>query len=383
MRKMLQWSFLFFMLVSLPALACNLVSGEDAPPPLETGEDAVQDGDDLATSAPAATVPTGEGDEQQTDDADPSAESGEAPPLPDFGVLNEDLSQFNSYRIEVSLRFEQSADATQVGMMTMNTARVVEPSASHVEVTLSGSLAEDMAELGEGATLTFTEIGETSYSILPGLGCVSGAGGANLGGEFDDVLDTDDLLGDIEGAEYVGEETVHGVATYHYRFDENDIPDGDDSLSEVNGDLYISQEDEYLVRMVMDGVGDLDMFGEGEGEEGNLHLEFNVLDVGLPITIEPPAECDSAGSEYPVMDGAIDLASFAGLTTYSVDASFEDVVTFYQEEMAALGYQAADDQFIAEDTAILSFTAEDRPSVSVSLGVDDGVVSVLITAAND
>ena len=379
MRRILRWSFLFFMLASLPALACDLVTGDDAPPAVDSGEDGGQGSEVLPTAAPVATV---EVEDQPSDGVPPSGEAGEAPPLPDFGALNEDLSQFNSYRIQVGMRFEDSADPTQSGMLTMTTARVVEPPATNVEVTLSGSLAEDMAELAEGATLTFTEIGETSYSIVPGLGCISGIGGAEMAAEFTDVLDTDDFLGDIEGAEFIGEETINGVATYHYRFDENDIPDTDDSLREVTGDVYISQENEYVVRMVVDGVGALDMFGGGSDQEGNLHLEFNVTDVGQPITIEAPAECEGAESDFPVMDGAVDLATFAGLTTYSVNASLDDVVTFYQEEMAALGYQAAADQFISEETAILNYTAEDGQSVTVTLGVDGDTVSVLITPAD-
>ena len=369
-RNFWRWSFVFFLLVSLPALACNLVSGDDGVPSADGGDEVASSTDDgLPTAVPAATVPSGE------DGVAP----GEAPELPQFGPLSEALAQFNSYRMQVEMRFEDSGDANEAGMMTMSRAQVLDPPASSVDITFSGSFAEDMEGSGDEVTLAFIEVGDSSYSVVPGLGCMSGLGGAELAGEFDDLLDADEFVGEIEGAEYVGEETVNGVATHHYRFDESSIEQDDDQLRDVNGDIYVSQEHAYVVRMVFDGVGNLDVLEEGQAD-GSVHFEVNVTDVGQEISIEVPAGCDAAGQEYPVMDGASDVTTFAGLTSYSISATMEDVVSFYQEEMTARGYSAADEQLITESTALMTFSAEGLPTVSVTLSEDGDSVDVLIVS---
>lgn len=370
-RKLWHWSMLLFLFASLPALACNLFSGNDSPP-VEVGDGDEVDpgsGEELATAVPRATVPAGE-DANGPD---------EGPALPEIRALDDALAQFGSYRIQVDMRFSDSADSTQSGTMTMNTARVLEPPASSVELSFSGALAEEAEGIGEGATLSFIEIGGSSYSLIPGLGCISGAGGADMANEFDDVLDADELLNELENAEYVGEEMVNGIATYHYRIDESSLSNTGGDFQDATGDLYISQEQQYVVRMVVDGTGNVDVLGENV-PDGNIHLELNVLDVGQPITIEVPAECEAAASEYPVMEGASSLATIAGLTTYSVDATLEEAVNFYREEMAARGYTASEDAFITEDTALITFSAEGQPTVSVTLNAEGDTVSVVIAA---
>jgi hypothetical protein len=368
MKTTLRWSILFFLLASLPALACNALSGED------------EAGPTLAATA----VSTVEDGAQQTPTEAPQGDPGsaDAPPLLEFGDLNEDLARFNSYRINVQMNFEESGDSGGSGTMSFSTARVLDPPASSVTIDISGDLAGELGEMAEGTSMSFTEIGDESYTVLPGFGCISGggAGGAEAVQEFDDVLDTSDVIGEIEGAEFVGEETVNGIATYHYRFDENDVPQSDTDMRVLDGDVYVSKEDNYVVRMIVSGVGGLDVFGGESAEEGTIRMEYNVLDVGQPITIEAPPDCGESGSSHPVMEGASGLATFAGFTSYEVEASPESVVAFYREEMAALGYELSSEQGLGEDAALLTFSAEGQEDVSVTIGSENGVVTVLIAS---
>lgn len=368
MKTILRWSILFFLLAGAPALACKALTGDDGAGPT------------LAATA----VSTVEDGAQQTPTEAPQDEPGatDAPPLLEFGALNEDLARFNSYRINVQMNFEGSADSGDSGTMSFSTARVVEPPASSVTIEVSGDLAGELGEIAEGTSMSFTEIEGETFTVLPGFGCISGggAGGAEAVEGFDDVLDTDEVIGEIEGAEFVGEETVNGIATLHYRFDESDVPQADTDLGELDGNVYVSREDDYVVRMVVSGVGTLDVFGEGSTEEGTFSMEYNVLDVGEPITIEVPADCGETGSSFPVMEGATGVATFAGFTSYEVEASPESVVAFYQEEMAALGYELDSEQGLGEDAALLTFSAEGQEDVSVTIGSEEGVVTVLITS---
>lgn len=387
----LRWAGLFLVLASFPALACNLVARDEPTTPLAGDEVTVEDGSDRGEEL----GPT----EPARDDAPTAGEGGR--PFPEVGSLNSALEQFNSYRIQMTVRFEDASDATRSGTMTMNTSRIVNPPATAVEMQMSGSMAGGADS--EGASLAFYQVGDTNYSLVPGLGCMSGLGGAEMFGDLSGEFDPDELSSDIESAEYVGEETVNGVATYHYRFDETDFEDQDE-FSEMSGSIYISQEHQYVVRIVMEGAGewDLDDFGEDDLDDlfefddanddldddndddgrGTIHVEMNVIDVGQSFTIEAPAECTAAGGDLdlPVMEGGSELSSFAGLTTYSVNAPLQDVVAFYREEMTLRGYQEAEGSFIAEGTALMTFNAEGMPSVTVTLGADGGTTTVLITS---
>lgn len=372
-RSIWRWGLLLLMLVSLPALACNLVSGDEVESPPggeESGDTVGTDEDTGAEQIP--TAPAGDVDEP----------AGDGPAFPELGALNDALAQFSSYRTQVDMQFEDGGDSSQSsGTMTINTSRILEPPATSVEMMVSGNFAEESEALGENLTLSFIEVGDTSYSIVPGLGCVSGMGGAELADEFDTAFDADDLTDELNNPEYVGEETINGVATHHYRFDETNITQENGELRDVRGDIFISQEHQYVVRMVVDGVGD--MGDDDQPSEGNIHFELNVLDVDQSFTIDVPAECDSAAAEFPVMEGASELTTFAGLTTYSVNATLEDVVAFYEEEMALRGYESSEDSFFTEGTALMTFVAEGQPTVSVTLGTEDGEVTVLIASVEN
>lgn len=372
MRGLGRWGLLFFLLASLPVLACNLVTGGESPA-LPSAEDGVADDGvaQEATLAPTAAVP---GDD---DAGEPPADG--SPAFPQISSIEQALSQFNSYRIRMEMQFESSADPSRTGTMTMLTARVVNPPARSVELQVSGRFAEEFEALVDEVTVSFVEAGGESYSIMPGIGCVSGLGGAELVEEFASELDADDLLDDIGSPEYVGEETIDGVATHHYRFDETDLDDDSDDLRAMQGDIYVSQEHGHVVRMVIDGTGELDL--ADDDSDGRFHIEMNVIDVGQPITIEPPAACGQAAADLPIMAGASDVVTIAGLTTYSVNATLEDAITFYQEEMALRGYEQSADPFITDITAFITFTAPDKPSITVSLGADGANVDVLITPA--
>lgn len=359
----LRWLFGLLLLASLPALACGLMNGGDEQPPelaAETTIEVEENGGELPEARPDSEPPAG------------------APAFPDLEDMNTNLENFDSYRADVILSYEGiGEEGTRSGAMRIQTSEIAEPRASEVIMTLEGDLPEEMM----GAeTLTFTEIGGQSYTIFPGFGCVAGTAD-EAGGTTDDfgaMIETDDILGEIEDAEYLGEETINGVATFHYRFDERHVQQ-DDGLDEVEGHIYISQELSYVVRMVFDGTGEMDLFDTGEMGNSDIHMEYNVTDVNVPFVIEPPAECAESGGDYPVMDGATEQASMMGFSSYKVEAALEDVIAFYDAEMVALGYQPDEEQMVFEDTAILGYSREGS-AVTITATEEAGVVSVLITS---
>jgi hypothetical protein len=372
----LQWLIVFLVLLSLPTLACGLLGGEEAPtevPATEApAEEEVEEEVIEATDTPEPA-------EAPTETPEPAAE---APELGDLSDLGSTLENFESYRLSVVMSFTgEGSDAQEAGV-NIETARVSDPLSSRTTISLRGQMVE---EAGGMDSLSIAEVEDQVFMVLPGMGCVAGSGD-ELGGatdEFSDIFDTEDLLGEVDGAEFVGEEEVNGVDVYHYRFDETNVESSENELRELEGDVFIAQDGNYVVRMVVDGVGTMDLFDEGADEEGTVHLEYNVTDVGADIEIEIPEGCEETGSEFPMMEDAANQASFGGFTSYETAASVDEVVAFYEEEMAALGYEAGEDQFIAEDTAILSFVQEGMPEISVTINQEDDTTSVLIASEAD
>jgi hypothetical protein len=356
------------MLLSIPALACQLTGGgndEEAERPALSEEDGLAGEDSSSPARP-----------------DPAATPEPADEAPAFADLqtNAAMADFDSYRLDMTIMFEGTSDGdARSGTMRFQSAIVTEPASSQVVVTFEGDLSEEM----EGVeSLTFTEIDGRSYTIFPGFGCITGSADETdaMTEDFEGVMNTEEILGEINDAEYIGEEIINGVATYHYRFDETNV-DEESDFEEMEGHVYVAQQGGYVVRMVVDGKGAVDLF-DSETEAGNIHLEYAISDVNVPIEINPPDECAGVEAEFPVMSGATSLASMAGFTSYEVEATLEDVQSFYEEEMAALGYSSDEDAMTMEGFAMLSF-AQDGEGVMVTLSEDDGVVSVLITTTGE
>lgn len=384
-RKQYQWLLIFILLLSLPALACNALSGDEGVtevPATPVSEEEVpleeEEVEPTSTSEPEEPAATAEPEEQ----TEMPESAGDAPELRSLADLEAPLEDFNSYRVTVNMSFMGQGDDAQEGGVDIETAVITEPPTSRTTISLQGQM---VAEAGGMNALSVAEIGDQVYMVLPGMGCVSGSG-EEMGGttdQFSDIFDTEELLGEIDDAEFVGEEAVNGVDVYHYRFDETDVEDPDGEMQELDGHVYVAIDGNYVVSMVVDGVGTMDLFDEGTAEQGNIHLEYNVTDVGAQFEIEIPEGCEEAGSEFPVMDDAANLASFAGFTSYETEAPVADVIAFYEEEMVALGYEASADQFTSEDTAIMTFTREGVPDVTVTASADGGTTSVLITSETD
>ena len=373
MKNPWKWIIGLIVLLALPGLACQLVTGdsgdqEDAAGSGGNGQGVVSE-DDAGAEA-----------EQSVEDE----AVGGAPAFSEIATVGQGLERFDSYRVQMQMDVTGAGDGSESGSMILTSERVNDPPASRTTMSVSGDFGEGFGDLPLGAEMNFTEVGGSSYVVLPGFGCISGgeAEAAAPTDQFADLLDTQEVVGEISDAEFVGEETVNGQATYHYRFDQDDLRQGGGDMRELSGDIYVAKEERYTVRMIVDGVGDVGDLGSGIQGEGNIHLQYDVSDVGQSITIDVPEECGSAGSQYPVMEGATGLSSFEGLTTYSVRATLEEVANFYQEEMAAAGYEAGSDPVTMEDLVMLSFTAPDRPDVSVTLNTEGDSVNVLITSGD-
>lgn len=386
MKRTIRWMTLFVLLLSLMALACGLGGGEEP----------------AATLAPAATEPAAEEPtKEEMPAATQPATATEAPaaapteaPAAEAGAAMLDtaalanagsmLEQHNSYHAVITMNFEGTADdGTPVNtVMNMDMVNVINPPASRFAINLSG-----VGEEVDSQVIEVTTIGDTVYTSMTGLGCFSGSA-ADMGGftdSFDSMISPEqDLVSDLEKARYVGEETHNGFVSDCYAFDQNDMPAGFEDAETLDGLVCLSKEYGFISHITLNATGVSDQFSGGAATtKGNMTLTYEITELDEVAELTIPADCqiDAADSQWPILEDATNVSTFQGITIYSTMTPFADVVSFYQDEMAAAGYQpSGDPAILGETSAILDFTS-DAGSVSVTItSIDDsGSLQVLIS----
>jgi len=347
--------FLILTLLLGLALGCSvggLLGGgeEEAPSPTEApaGGEQVE-----ATEAPPSGGAETEEVEEPEEDEDISLSS-----------VTSGLQSLDSYRGYLKMTFEGSTgDEEGQWVMEMDMEHVRDPFAQRVVVR--------GGETGLGEGFESVQIGDQSYVVFGEGQCISSSADEEDAMDME-LFDVDDTIGGLEEARRVRpDETVNGVLCRHYVFDEKALGWG--TFTHAEGEMWVAIDGEYVVKYAVQAEGKNPI----TGDEGQIDWEYEIRDVNQPITIEPPAGCEAAESEFPMMPDATNTSTFGGMVTYESSSSFDDVLAFYQEQMPAEGWSDTGDSFITEGTAMLSY-AKDGSSANVTLTETDGKVTVMI-----
>jgi len=347
--------FLILTLLLGLALGCSvggLLGGgeEEAPSPTEApaGGEQVE-----ATEAPPSGGAETEEVEEPEEDEDISLSS-----------VTSGLQSLDSYRGYLKMTFEGSTgDEEGQWVMEMDMEHVRDPFAQRVVVR--------GGETGLGEGFESVQIGDQSYVVFGEGQCISSSADEEDAMDME-LFDVDDTIGGLEEARRVRpDETVNGVLCRHYVFDEKALGWG--TFTHAEGEMWVAIDGEYVVKYAVQAEGKNPI----TWDEGQIDWEYEIRDVNQPITIEPPAGCEAAESEFPMMPDATNTSTFGGMVTYESSSSFDDVLAFYQEQMPAEGWSDTGDSFITEGTAMLSY-AKDGSSANVTLTETDGKVTVMI-----
>ena len=348
--------FVLCALLLALTLGCGL-SGlggikEDAPPPAEAPA-----GDEEVAS------PTGEPSGEEVSEAPGAEEEGEEEEAVSLSSVTGGLQSLDSHRAHFTMTFEGTTEGeAETWVYEMDVEAVRDPFAQRV--VIQGGYV--------GEAFEAVQIGDKQYFVLGDGQCVSSS--ADEGDAMDaQIFEPDDVIGGLENARRVRpDERVNGILCRHYTFDETGVAWG--AFSHAEGEIWIAVEGEYVVRYTLQAEGKNPVAGD---DEGRIEWEYEVRDVNEPITIEPPAGCDAAESEFPIMPDATDMTTMGNMVMYTSASAFDDVLAFYQEQMPANGWSGTDDSFVSSDTAMVGYTKDGR-SATVTLSVEDGAVSVLI-----
>ena len=327
-------------------LACGLgEGGEEIPPPTEQPSGGEE-------PAPAEAPSGEEGVES------PGGEEEEL----DLSSVTEGLQSLDSYRSHFEMTFEGTTEGTaQHWTYEMDTEYVRDPFAQRLVIQSS--------DVGE--SIEVVQIGDRQYLIFGEGQCIATSAGEGEAMDME-MFEPDDVLGGLENAHRVWpDENVNGILCRHYTFDESSIIWA--GFVHAEGEVWVATDGNYVVKYVLQAEGK----DPATGNEGHIEWEYEIRDVNAAITIEPPPDCEAAGSEFPIMPDATDVSTMTGMTMYTSASAFDDVLAFYQEQMEANGWSETGDSFVTQGTAMLNYT-KDGHTATITLSSEDGKVSVLI-----
>jgi hypothetical protein len=305
---------------------------------------------------------------EQVEEAE-EAEEIEAPEEEEnvsLSSITDGLQSLDSYRAHFLMTFEGSTgseEGEETLEMDMESTR--DPSAQRI-IFRGG-------EVGVGEGFESVRIGDQQYVVFGEGQCMSSSA------EDSDALDTElfkleDVVGGLDNAHRVRpDDTINGVRCRHYTFDEKGVAWA--AFTRAQGEVWIAVDGNYVVKYVVDAEGKNPV----TGDEGHVEWEYEISDVNQSFTIEPPAGCEAAESEFPIMSDATNLTTMGGMVSYESSSSFDDVKSFYEEQMPAAGWSDTGDSFVTSDSAMLSFTKDGR-TATVTVGVSEGTVTVFIMA---
>ena len=223
------------------------------------------------------------------------------------------------------------------------------------------------------------QIGDTTYMVssdAPGASNCISFSAADKNSALTKGIFSPKSLGSLKDARYVGIETVNGIRTKHYKYDEKTTTLT--AFGKVSGDIWVAIDGGYVVKDVMQWQGSAGMFGLTTNAKGEGQWTWELSDVDKPIPIKPPENCGGASAGVPMLPDAKDKTTFGDMVSYSSATKLADAAAFYKKEMAAAGWKLEGDPVVAGNTNMLSFT-KDAQKAQVIITAEQNKTTVVIT----
>ncbi len=328
------------------------------------------------------------GSEQATDqNIEPANSESESPAVPEVGdtvagpsVLDLDdpgLYQYRDKDFSTRMRFEYEGDSS--GYVTINGEWYAGASPGY-----SFTFDTSLSMWADVVPFTYIGMNDVQYMIASYTGC--SAETEDLENPYDDYfINGPYLTGEAPLAESGIE--MNGTIVDRYEVtDENQRTDEgsayyDFEFVDTQGSVYVDRVSGVIVRLEQTGTGvDNGMDSEGPQEvDIDFQLDF-VLNPDRPDLVLPEncesVDPDSMAEEpagvpadvpLPILDDATNISAQADMGIYEYDTlyGFDAIVSFYHDELVALGY-AVDNELAFSPTALLQYST-DQESVVVSV----------------
>ncbi len=323
MSRRLVLSLVSIILVILTAAGCGSRdrSGE--------GQNQAED----ASSGPVATAPavgqqgsTGVPQGSSAAEPKPTATSGSEETSEGALADVSPVDELDSYRAESSM--SSTVDGAVTESWTMTIEYVKDPPARHTTSTSENGSTFDMIQIGNDS---YIRSGEEwmAMSSTEGMENLFPAGAGISSEEYES-----------EDCKASGSETVNGYASVHYvcDMDESAVSLGalTGTIQDVANEVWVSKEYKVPVKSVYTYT-----VKGSDSKLSKILYETTVTMINEPIAIEPPEGVAAPGvaEDVPVMEGAGDVFSMAGMTAYLVRSKTPaEVEAWYRDAMGAAGW---------------------------------------------
>jgi hypothetical protein len=331
-------------------------------PPADTQPTAVE---------PAATQPVAvEGGEVATVEVVPTEEIAATAVAEEdlsLGSVTEGLDQLKSYKSSYTIHFTGKDTQGQAidNSWQMAEEFILEPRAQRILATSSTSTDGQVTESTRWETIT---IGQTTYMISQEAdGTTSCVSISSSEATPPEQSLSPDMWGGVSGAKYVNTETVNGIRAKHYAWQEGSFA-GFGWLS-GKGETWVAEDGGFVVKQLIEGTGKGFLLAD-DTQEGTTTVEYEVTDANGSFEIVPPAGCESASTDIPVMADAVETMTYGDMVSYRSPSAFADVMSFYKTEMPAAGWQASGEPMETPGYAQLTYTKDTR-TASIMLSSDE------------
>ncbi len=368
MRKLIP----IIVVIMIASLAMSACGGSPAPTSGATTE---------ATERPAEKPSEEPTEMPAVKPAEPPTEEPTAATLEalDLANVSAGLGDLNSYKASFAMTFDGNENGQpKTGTLSFTEEFVKDPPAKRTVVTSLGAMFGGGAgtpEPGQTSGIESIEVGGKQYSKIGDM-CTLVT--AESGPQANAMLDPNSVIGGVRGAQRLGNETVNGVPTVHYKIDVTGL----EALGYLNGDgdVWVAKPGNYVVKYTFQATstGKDNFFGSAAGE-GTIKWDYEVTEVNQPITIQAPENCSGTADDIPMMTDAQNQAVFGSTNSYSTPSKFEDVVVFYEKEMKANGWTEQEGGMSAEGASMKSYTKDGRTvQVMITADSSSGKTSVMI-----
>lgn len=215
-------------------------------------------------------------------------------------------------------------------------------------------------------TVSIFQIGEWVSANSQGEWITVGRDNAGLFTSMSDVFTsfTDQFALEGSEADKLGDETIDGIETTHYQIQDVSIftrmaqmaPDSEEVIEKAEMNVWVTKDAGYVLKYdivaEVSNVKNTDASGAEVATTQSVNWSYQISDVNSDITITLPADAPEPGTvnipgfaegEFPVPDGGQMAANMIGMPEITSDLSQEELVAFYTDAFAALGWSFSGD----------------------------------------
>lgn len=375
-RKMTRKTSVLLVLALLSAfsLGCGLLDSLTKSA-TEKGAEIVEQGKatlEAVVTEAAPTQPPSDGAKQATQA--PTAAPAQGDTI-DLTALTS-VEELDSFRMTSVITWTKvmTDNTSESGIMEMLTE--TDRASQSSRFRLSGELPDTTGGVTpDGDVMEMIQIGNNMYmSTAAGEWIAMQAGAEGSGEPFGWISDPRDFFAHGSGTYVKTErEPVNGYRdTKLYRHSESGVGGlGFGAADKVESDVWVAEVGQgadkvaVIVRVVSTWSGT-----DADKTEWLGGIQIDVTDINEPIAIEPPEGVEAPGmpADVPIMDGATNVQSMMGINTYSIAATADEVIGFYDEEMRVNGWEADEGGI----PGMRTYTKENRQATLIVEETDDG-----------